>query len=225
MHSDASPRRLGHRFVEIPGATVARLPVYLRALELLVADGVETTSSESLAESVGVNPAQLRKDLSFLGSHGTRGVGYDVVHLGEQVRLALGLHHQWRVAIVGIGNLGHALANYAGLTDKGVQIVALLDADPAVVGTQVAGLTVSHVADLEAVVARELVAIAVLAVPVGVAQPICDRLVAVGVHSILNFAPLVLQVPDHVVVRQVDLATELQILSFHEQRNTEVRGG
>lgn len=202
----------------IPAATVARLPVYLRALAALVEAGVVTASSDTLAEAAGVNPAQLRKDLSFLGSHGTRGVGYEVSHLSEQIAAALGLTRDWRVAIVGVGNLGHALAGYGGFATRGFTVVALLDADPRVIGTTVAGIVVEPDEALERAVERERVSIGVLATPASVAQSVADRLVAAGVGTLLNFAPCVLAVPDGVVLRTVDLATELQILAFHAQR-------
>jgi redox-sensing transcriptional repressor len=202
----------------VPDATVARLPVYLRALGLLSDEGVSTVSSEELATAAGVNSAKLRKDLSYLGSYGTRGVGYDVDYLVYQVSRELGLTQDWSVVIVGLGHLGHALANYGGFASRGFAIRALLDADPDIVGTEVAGLRVEHIDRLEEVVRRSTVAIAVIATPASVAQTACDRLVAAGVSSILNFAPTVLVVPDHVEVRKVDMSIELQILAFHEQR-------
>lgn len=202
----------------VPDATVARLPVYLRALTTLAAKGVATVSSQALAEAAGVGPAKLRKDLSYLGSYGTRGVGYEVDHLMFQISRELGLTQDWRVVIAGIGNLGHALANYGGFLSRGFTVAALLDADPDVVGEHVAGLKVSHVDDLEDVVRSTGARIGVLATPAGAAQPLCDRMVAAGITAILNFAPVVLQVPAGVEVRKVDLSTELQILAFHEQR-------
>ena len=207
----------------VPASTVARLPVYLRALEGLAGDDVATTSSGELAALAGVGPAQLRRDLSFLGSHGVRGVGYDVEHLRGQVAAALGLTGDRAVVIVGIGNLGHALANYVAGTGRGFRVAALVDADPAVVGTTVAGLEVEHVGDVEQIVHREGAALAVLATPSAVAQEICDRLVGAGVTGILTFVPRVLQVPEGVDVRSVDLGTELQILAFHERRKAPLR--
>jgi redox-sensing transcriptional repressor len=202
----------------VPASTVARLPIYLRALDGLAAEGVATTSSGQLADLAGVGPAQLRRDLSFLGSHGVRGVGYDVEHLHAQVAAALGVTGDLAVVIVGIGNLGHALANYVAGAGKGFRVAALVDAVPEVVGTVVAGLVVEHVRDLEAVVRREQAALGVLATPADAAQDVCDRLVASGVTGILTFVPRLLRVPDGVDVRSVDLATELQILAFHERR-------
>ena len=209
----ARPLRQG-----IPEATVARLPVYLRALTGLAETGVSTISSEALATAVGVGSAKLRKDLSHLGSYGTRGVGYEVDYLVYQISRVLGLTQDWRVVIVGVGNLGHALANYGGFLSRGFSVVALLDAAPQVVGETVAGLPVQGIDTLEQVVRETEAQIGVVATPAHAAQEVCDRLVAAGVTSVLNFAPLVLAVPDGVMVRKVDLSTELQILAFHEQR-------
>jgi redox-sensing transcriptional repressor len=201
----------------IPEATVARLPVYLRALYTLSERGVTTVSSDELATLAGVNSAKLRKDLSHLGSYGIRGVGYDVDYLVYQVSRALGLTQNWSVAIIGAGNLGRALANYGGFVSRGFRIVALLDTDPDLVGNRIGRLTVQHVdADLH-------VAIGAIATPAAGAQLVCDRLVAAGVTSILNFAPLVLNVPEGVDVRKVDLSIELQILAFHARRRSAAR--
>ena len=204
--------------VNVPGATVARLPVYLRALTALADAGRSTVSSEALAAASGVGSAKLRKDLSYLGSYGTRGVGYDVQELVLHISRALGLGQRWSVVLVGVGNLGQALAGYGGFDDRGFRIAALLDADPARVGEVVAGLPIRPLADLDRVVREEGVSIGVIATPALGAQEVCDRLVAAGVSSILNFAPAVLQVPEGVDVRRVDLSNELQILSFHEHR-------
>ena len=207
----------------IPEATVARLPVYLRALYGLAERGISTVASEELAAAAGVNSAKLRKDLSHLGSYGIRGVGYDVDYLVYQVSRTLGLTQDWPVVIVGAGNLGRALANYGGFVSRGFTISAMLDSDTAIVGSRIARLTVRHVDELEAVVARHKVAIGVIATPAGSAQAVCDRLVSAGVTSILNFAPLVLSVPEGVDVRKVDLSIELQILAFHAQRRSSAR--
>jgi redox-sensing transcriptional repressor len=215
----------GIRARGIPEATVARLPLYLRALGSLADKGAATVSSEELAVAAGVNSAKLRKDLSYLGSYGTRGVGYDVDYLLYQISRELGLTQDWPVVIVGLGHLGHALANYGGFGSRGFAIRALVDADPAIVGSTVAGLEVAPLAELEQIVRDCGVAIGVLATPAAVAQEVCDRLVAAGVSSILNFAPSHLVVPAEVEVRQVDLSTELQILAFHEQRKAAAETG
>ena len=205
-------------FPDLPEATIARLPEYLRALHNLHEGGADTVSSEGLAAAAGVNSAKLRKDLSHLGSYGTRGVGYDVALLIDQIEYILGLDQRRAVCLVGVGNLGHALAGYAGFASRGFRIVALFDADPARVGEQINGLTVRHIDELSRVAVEEAIAIAVIATPAGAAQAVADDLVAAGVTSILNFAPCVLTVPANVDVRKVDLAIELQILSFHEHR-------
>jgi redox-sensing transcriptional repressor len=203
---------------DIPEATVARLPVYLRALTALADTGTTTCSSEELAQAAGVNSAKLRKDLSYLGSYGTRGVGYDVAYLSYQIAREIGLTQDWPVVIVGIGNLGHALANYSGFRSRGFRVVALLDADPTRHDEVVAGVDVRPFAELESIVAEQGVAIGVIATPAVAAQDVADRMVACGITSILNFAPVVLNVPDGVDVRKVDLSIELQILAYHVQR-------
>ena len=202
----------------VPEATVGRLAVYLRALGALREHGVSTVSSGELAGAAGVNSAMLRKDLSHLGSYGTRGVGYDVESLTMHIARTLGLTDEHAVAVVGVGNLGRALAGYAGFGARGIRVAALFDADPAQVGERVGDLVVQSVDDLERIVEQLAINIAVITTPAGPAQDVCDRLVAAGVTSILNCAPCVLNVPPHVDVRKVDLAAELQILSFHEHR-------
>jgi len=219
---DAGPDRGRSR--GIPDATVARLPVYLRALHALAEAGQATVSSEKLAISAGVNPAKLRKDLSHLGSYGTRGVGYEVELLVDSISRALGLTQRWSVVLVGVGNLGHALAGYGGFASRGFRIAALLDSDFSRVGERIHGTAVRHIDDLGDVVADHGISIGVIATPSSAAQDVCDRLVEAGVTSILNFAPCVLAVPDGVDVRKVDLSIELQILSFHEHRKAALTG-
>jgi redox-sensing transcriptional repressor len=203
----------------IPEATVNRLPVYLRSLYELAEARTTTISSERLAEMAGVNAAKVRKDLSYLGSYGTRGVGYDVQYLLFQMSRELGLTQDWPVVIVGVGNLGHALANYRGFGDRGFPVAALVDADPARVGEAIGPLRIRHVDELPAIVGELGVAIGVVATPATSAQEVVDRLVAAGVRSILNFAPASVVVPETVSLRKVDLAVELQILSFYQQRS------
>ncbi len=203
---------------QIPEASVSRLPVYLRALVELAEHGMNTVSSVALADAAGVNSAKIRKDLSYLGSYGTRGVGYDVEYLIHQISRELGLEQDWPTCIVGTGNLGQALARYGGFSERGFRIAALFDADIGKVGTELDDLSVMHIDDLERVVKEEEITIAIVAVPARNAQDVADRLVAAGITSILNFAPAVLQVPDHISLRKVDLSIELQILSFYEQR-------
>jgi len=206
----------------LPEATVARLPVYLRALTALAETDVRTCSSEQLAVAAGVGSAKLRKDLSYLGSYGTRGVGYDVAHLRYQIAREMGVTQDWAVVIVGIGNLGHALASYSGFRSRGFRTVALLDADRRRHGEEVAGLTVRPFDELDAIAREHAVSIGVIATPAAAAQDVADALVGAGVSSILNFAPTVLSVPDTVDVRKVDLSIELQILAYHEQRKAQL---
>lgn len=216
-----SERRPG----EIPEATVARLAVYLRVLTGLVDASTVMVSSEELAAIAGVNSAKLRKDLSYLGSIGTRGVGYDVTVLREKVASSLGLAEHRTCVLVGIGNLGHALAGYSGFSSRGFTFVGYFDADPGRVGEPIADGKISDISELESVVTVNAVSIGVIATPAEAAQTVCDRLVDAGVTSILNFAPSVLSVPDNVDVRKIDLAAELQILSFHEHRKSRTPGG
>lgn len=213
MIMERSPRR-------IPEATVARLPVYLRSLMSLADEKITTVSSERLAELAGVNAAKVRKDLSYLGSYGTRGVGYDVEYLVFQMSRELGLTHDSPVVIVGIGNLGTALANYGGFGERGFPVAALVDADTTKVGLRVAGHRIRHIDDLDRIVADHAVVIGIIATPATVAQQVADRLMDAGVTSILNFAPAVVSVRPETSLRKVDLALELQVLSFYRQRGS-----
>ena len=203
----------------VPDSTAARLPVYLRVLSDLA--DLESISSEELATACGVSSAQLRKDLSFIGTRGTRGVGYDVRDLRDALAAELGMQHDWPVVIVGGGNLGLALAGYAGFASRGFRVVGLVDADRLRVGESVGdGLVVQPMSDLAKIVRRTHCVIGLIATPAQSAQAVADELVAAGVTGILNFAPAVLTVPAGVQVRDVDLGVELQLLAFHEQQRT-----
>lgn len=200
----------------IPDATVARLPRYLRCLtDMSYTDG--TCSSEDLAQAAGVNSAQVRKDLSFLEVHGTRGVGYDHQELRDQIRKALGLTSIHPVVLIGAGNMGSALANYKGFSTWGFEIVAVLDVDEEKIGTRVDGLTIEPLQRLEDIISEMGIEIGIIATPPNAAQSISDRLTSSGVKSILNLAPTILKIDDDVSVRRVDLSTELGILAFHLQ--------
>jgi redox-sensing transcriptional repressor len=209
----------------IPEATVARLPVYLRILSDQFEADVTKISSEELAELAGVNAAKVRKDLSYLGSYGTRGVGYEVEFLVYQIRRELGLTHDWPVVIVGAGNMGQALAGYNGFGDRGFPVGGIVDIDDAKVGAVVGGVRVRHLSELIQVVAARNISIGVIATPGLAAQDAADALVAAGVTSILNFAPTVINVPHGISVGKVDLAVELQILAYHEQRRINAAKG
>ena len=206
---------------DIPDATVSRLPIYLRSLVELVSKGQVTVSSARLAELAGVNAAKVRKDLSYLGTYGVRGVGYDVEYLLGQVGEALGLDVEAPVVIVGMGNLGQALAHYGGFSSRGFPIVALVDASPDKVGQVIEGIAIAHIDALPELVDRLQISVGIISTPAGAAQDVADALVDAGVRSILTFAPTILQVPDSVPLRKVDVATELQILSYYQQRGGE----
>jgi len=202
----------------IPEATVVRLPVYQRILAELLRSGTDTVPSEQLALLARVTAAKVRKDLSYLGTLGTRGAGYEAAVLIEEIDRALGLDQEWPMAIVGLGNLGHALANSGGFASHGFKVVALFDVDPKVVGSRVADLRVRHLDELVSVAAEEDLTIGVITTPASSAQGVADLLVRCGVCSILNFAPRVLTVPPDVLLRYVDLSIELQVMSFYQSR-------
>ena len=195
-------------------ATVARLPRYLRLLDDVGSDRA-TVSSDDLAEAAGVNPANVRRDLSALGFQGTRGVGYSVAPLRDRIRRELGIDSRRRVAIVGAGNLGTALARYTGLGKRGFDVVAIYDVDERRIGEAVADLTVYSLSRIGEDCAAGRFEMAILAVPASAAQQVADLLVESGVSSILNFAPVPVSVPDGVAIRHVDLSVELQILSYY----------
>jgi redox-sensing transcriptional repressor len=199
---------------KVAESTVRRLSLYLRFLEEFEHDGVATVSSGALASRGGTTSAQVRKDLSFFGSFGKRGLGYPVPELAGRLRQILGLERRWRVAVIGAGKIGGALVQYRGFQQRGFDVVAIFDADPAKVGRHWNGLTIHDVADLERDLGRTPVEIAVLVTPADVAQPLTDRLVRLGVKAILNFAPIQLAVPDEVAVKTVNLALELETLSY-----------
>lgn len=206
----------------IPDATVTRLPLYLRALVELLDTGVTTCSSDDLAKLVGTTSAQVRKDLSHLGSHGTRGVGYDVANLNATLRSAIGQDREWPIVVIGAGHLGAALAGYQGFDSRGVKVVAVVDTDPVKIGTRIGDVQISAPDDLGGIVRDGGIDIGIIATPPAAAQLAADALVGAGVHSILNFAPVHVTVPEGVDVRPVDVAAELQILGYHHRRRSDV---
>jgi redox-sensing transcriptional repressor len=194
--------------------TVRRLSHYYRVLEEVAAEGRRMISSHRLAEREGITSAQVRKDLSYFGSFGRRGLGYSVPHLRDEIRAILGLDRRWKVAIVGAGNIGSALLSYRGFERQGFDVAAVFDHDPARVGTTLGGHTVRDVATLPATVRDEGIELGVIATPWKAAQEVADLLVEAGVRGILNFAPRKLRVPDEVTLRAVDMAMEFESLSF-----------
>ena len=201
----------------LPRKTVYRLSLYYRALQRARGNHVETVSSEALAKAAGVKPTQLRKDLTYFGQFGTRGLGYNVAALGEALKAALGTARLQPVILVGAGNLGAALLKYPGFAQEGFEVVAAFDATVAKVRARNIGVRVLPMGKLRAFVAKQQVKMAILTVPGTVAQEVTNELVAAGILAILNFAPLILQVPDKVVVNNVNLAIELENLSYFIQ--------
>ncbi len=199
---------------KVADSTVRRLSLYLRFLEEFEQQGIDTISSEALALRGGTTSAQVRKDLSFFGSFGKRGLGYAVPELAGRLREILGLERRYRVAMIGAGKIGSALVQYRGFKQRGFDIVAIFDVDPNKVGHQWNGLTVQHIADLERELTERPVDMAVLVTPAEAAQAVANRLVKLGVKAILNFAPLQLTLPEDVVVKTVNLALELETLSY-----------
>lgn len=205
----------------IPEAAVNRLPVYLQILNNLHATSVLRFSSDELAVLAGVNAAKVRKDLSYLGSYGTRGVGYEVTYLIHQIKRELGLLREWNVVVVGAGNLGCALAKFGGFAPRGFPVVGIVDNDPKKIGQSTGSLTIGDVRNLGKIVRDLNVTIGAITTSTATAQSAVDALIDAGIASILNFAPIVLATPSSVSVRNVDLGVELQILSYYEQMRTE----
>ena len=201
--------------LKIPEATIIRLSVYSRHLTEVDRKGIVTISSGDIAEGVGVSPAQVRKDLAYFGEFGTRGVGYNVKDLHRHILKILGLSQDWSVCLVGMGNLGLALTTYKGFRERGFVITSIFDSDPQKIGTVVNGVEVLSVDKLEEVAKANKTQIGIICVPSGAAQDIADKLVRAGVQAILNFAPVVLNVPPEVELRNVDLAVNLEVLTFN----------
>ncbi len=203
---------------DVPAVTVPRLALYLRKLRELRSRGVERVSSKDLAETIGLNAAQIRKDLSYFGEFGTRGVGYEVARLVDEISHCLGLDHSWNVVIVGAGLLGTALARYRGFSEQGFRLVAMFDSSATVIGASYGAGRVRGIADLEDFCREERVEIALVTVPAGEADVTVARLAAAGVKAVLNFAPVKVHTPENVLVRQVDLSSELMSLTFYLDR-------
>lgn len=199
---------------EVPKAVVSRLSLYLREIQHLLDAGHASTSSRRLGQQLGFTDAQVRKDLAYFGHFGQPGVGYRCDELVEAIRGILGTDREWKVVMVGVGNLGQALLGYRGFASQGFRIVAAFDVDSTKVGQAVGGVPILPLAELETVVSRERVEIGLVAVPAAGAQQAADSLVAAGVAGILNFAPVTLNLPSEVSLVGVDLATELEQLCF-----------
>lgn len=199
---------------KIAESTVRRLSLYLRFLEAFEKQGIDTVSSAALASRGGTTSAQVRKDLSFFGSFGKRGLGYSVPELASRLRDILGLGREYRVTVIGAGNIGHALVSFRGFTERGFRVVSIYDGDPAKIGQEWNGFVVGDEQHLERDLDKTPVDIGIIATPASVAQGLTDRLVAAGVCAILNFAPVQLKTPDGVIVKNVNLSLELEALSY-----------
>ncbi len=208
----------GGEKVTIPGKTIYRFSIYHRCLSRLAQNSLETVSSLTLAKAAGVNPSQLRRDLNYLGRFGTRGLGYPIAELQDAIRQVLGRQHLQPVILVGAGNLGSALLRYQGFQKEGLGVVAAFDAVPEAVVMRDIGVPVYHMPELRKVMLREEVRLAILCVPAEHAQEAANELVEAGIEGILSFSPVVLQVPEKVMVNRVDLAMELEQLSFFVRR-------
>ncbi|WP_088188361.1 redox-sensing transcriptional repressor Rex [Desulfosporosinus sp. FKA] len=201
--------------LKIPEATIIRLSVYSRHLTDVDRKGIITTSSGDIAEGVGVSPAQVRKDLAYFGEFGTRGVGYNVKDLRQHILRILGLSVDWSVALVGAGHLGLALSSYKGFRERGFIITSIFDSDPDKIGTKIGDVEILPIDHIEEVTRQNQTQIGIIAVPSSVAQEIADKLIKAGVQAILNFAPVVLNVPPEIELRNVDLAVNLEVLTFN----------
>lgn len=205
----------------IPDIVIGRLPVYLRALAYLAETGKTNTSSHELGRRLGISSAQIRKDLSHFGEFGKQGTGYNIKYLVDQLREILNLNREWRVAIIGAGFLGHALAHYQGFQHRGFRMVWVFDANADVVGEEMGDIVVQHIDELEDTAEREHIQMAIIAVPAFAAQDVADRLVSAGVKSILNYAPINLTVPEDVQVQYSDPVTQMQHMAFYLQAELE----
>ncbi|HZB96440.1 MAG TPA: redox-sensing transcriptional repressor Rex [Herpetosiphonaceae bacterium] len=203
---------------EIPDVVVRRLPIYARTLSYLLAEGRRSVSSQELGERINVTAAQIRKDLSWFGEFGKQGIGYDVEKLQGHINRILGLTRVWPVVLVGLGPLGHAIARYEGFRKNGLQIVALFDIDPAKVGTTINNLRVYNDSEMATIVRREDAKLGIVAVPANRAQEVVDRLVSAGVRGILNYAPVIVQVPEGVWVRHIDPVSLLHSITYYLAR-------
>lgn len=200
---------------QIPDIVVSRLPRYLRALDYMQRNGIKTTSSQELGGAIGISAAQIRKDLSQFGEFGKQGTGYSVRFLIDQLKTILHVDRSWDLALVGVGDLGHALAGYQGFLNRGFRIVLAFDNDPAKIGQTIAGLTILPLEKLEEEVKQSGVKIAMLTVPAGAAQEVAEKLVKSGIRAILNYAPMQLNLPNDIHVEYIDPMTKLQHMTFY----------
>jgi redox-sensing transcriptional repressor len=201
--------------VEVPDIVIGRLPIYLRALNLLFEAGQEFTSSQELGQKLGIGSAQIRKDLSHFGEFGKQGTGYEINYLREQISKILHVDREWAVALVGFGDLGQAVAHYGGFASKGFHIEAIFDNDPAKIGQKTNGKEVLDIRNLAKIIAKLKIKMAIIAVPASTAQAVSDILVEAGIRAILNYAPITLTVPENVQVQYIDPVVHLQRMTYY----------
>lgn len=204
-----------------PDVVIRRLPLYARSLRYLLQEEVRSVSSQELGERINVTAAQIRKDLSYFGEFGKQGIGYDVEKLLHQIERILGLNQEWPVALIGIGHLGEAIARYEGFRRQGIRIAALFDSDTNKIGSDINGLTVMNDEQIDRVLREQAIKLAIIAVPASRAQEVADMLVTAGVRAVLNYAPVVIQVPEHVWVRHIDPVAVLHSMTYYLAREEE----
>lgn len=200
---------------EVPDIIVSRLPIYLRALQRMLEHGIQSTSSQELGEKVGISAAQIRKDLSQFGEFGKQGTGYFIPFLVDKLKHILHVDRMWDVAVVGMGDIGHAIARYQGLSNRGFNVVLLFDHDPAKIGEKVGDLVIRDVKEMASAIRAEDVKMAMLAVPAPAAQQVADKLVEAGIKAILNYAPVSISLPSHVHLQYIDPVIGLQRMSYY----------
>lgn len=203
-----------------PDVVIRRLPLYARSLHYLLEEGILSVSSQELGERINVTAAQIRKDLSYFGEFGKQGIGYDVEKLLHHIERILGLTHSWPVVLVGVGYLGQAIARYEGFRSQGLKLVALFDSDPAKLGQLVGDLPIQDFDNLNQIVREQDARLAIIAVPAAVGQSVADLLIQAGVRAILNYAPIILQVPDDVWVRYIDPIAVLHSMTYYLARQS-----
>lgn len=201
-----------------PDVVIRRLPLYARSLRYLLQEGIASVSSQELGDRINVTAAQIRKDLSYFGEFGKQGIGYDVEKLLNQIERILGLTQEWPVALVGIGHLGEAIARYEGFRSQGIRIAALFDSDTAKINTVIGGMAIMGDDQISGVIREQGIKLAIVAVPAARAQEVADRLVEAGVRALLNYAPVVIQVPDGVWVRHIDPVAVLHSMTYYLAR-------
>lgn len=206
---------MSNNMSSIPDIVIGRLPIYLRALNQMIQEDKEFTSSHELAERLGISSAQIRKDLSHFGEFGKQGTGYNIAYLYDQIRRILKVDREWLMAVVGVGDLGRAIAHYRGFQARGFRVAALFDADPTKIGEQIGNLTVLPMDQMQSEIQRQKIKVAMVSVPANQAQAVANQLIQAGVRALLNYAPITLSVPQGVYVQYIDPAAHLQHMTYY----------